>query len=334
MKSPTDRIGVMHVTDTLSAGGAERVAVNVVNCLPRERYAPYLCTTRGDGPLEDLLEPDVQRLSLKRQGRFDAHALWRLVRFIQTNRIDILHAHQTSLFIAAAAALFPPYPKVIWHDHFGRFKLEVRPAFTYRQATRRIKGVIAVNPDLADWSRRSLHVPAERVWYVPNFACAPEPGGAPPELPGAAGGRIVCVANFRRQKDHLTLVRAMARVADESPAAHLLLVGVLVDHSYVAEIQAEIAARGLAGRVTLLGERRDVGALLRACDVGVLSSSSEGLPLALVEYGLAGLPAVATDVGQCAEVLAEGRAGLLVPPGDPAVLAEALLTLLRSPERR
>jgi len=74
--------------------------------------------------------------------------------------------------------------------------------------------------------------------------------------------------------------------------------------------------------------------VLRGCDVGVLSSVSEGLPLALLEYGMAKLPVVATRVGQCAEVLDEGRAGLLVPPGSPAELAEALVKLLGDGSQR
>jgi glycosyltransferase involved in cell wall biosynthesis len=74
--------------------------------------------------------------------------------------------------------------------------------------------------------------------------------------------------------------------------------------------------------------------VLKACDIGVLSSASEGMPLALLEYGMNGLPAVATRVGQCAEVLDHGRAGLVVPPGASADLAEAIISLLNSPDRR
>jgi glycosyltransferase involved in cell wall biosynthesis len=66
----------------------------------------------------------------------------------------------------------------------------------------------------------------------------------------------------------------------------------------------------------------------------VLSSVSEGLPLSLIEYGHAGLATVATRVGECPGVLSDGALGVLVPPGDPAALAAAIVDLLRSPERR
>ncbi len=90
----------------------------------------------------------------------------------------------------------------------------------------------------------------------------------------------------------------------------------------------------LESSVTWLGPRNDVSAILHGCDVGVLASVSEGSPLALIEYGLAGLPAVATSVGQCPEILDQGRAGMLVLPKEPRLLADAILLLLRSPERR
>ncbi len=115
------RTNVMHVTDTLDAGGMERVAVDLVNLLPRERYSPHLCATRHEGPLADLVEEDVVRLRLARKRRFDAGALRRLIAYIRQNQIQILHAHGPSLFIAKVAALFPPHPAIVWHAHYGRF---------------------------------------------------------------------------------------------------------------------------------------------------------------------------------------------------------------------
>jgi glycosyltransferase involved in cell wall biosynthesis len=67
--------------------------------------------------------------------------------------------------------------------------------------------------------------------------------------------------------------------------------------------------------------------------VGVLSSESEGLPVALLEYGLVGLPVVCTRVGQCAEVLDQGNAGILVPPKDADALAHAIISLLSNQEK-
>jgi glycosyltransferase involved in cell wall biosynthesis len=326
-------IGVMQVVDTLETGGAERVAVNIANYLPREQYTPYLCTTRRDGALEASLHSDVGRLRLNRRNRFDVAAGRRLVNFIKENNIRILHAHGASLFLSGIASAAAPGVRLIWHDHFGRCGTEERPAWLYKIALTRANGVIAVNTLLADWSRSRLSFPADRVWYVPNFVSNADEGGAP-ALPGAPGKRIVCVANFRPQKDHLTLIRAFAMVVRQVPYATLLLVGPTVETPQLRAIRDEVAFLGLAQNVTFLGQRTDVSAILRGCDIGVLSSTSEGLPLSLLEYGVSGLAAVATRVGQCSEVLDEGTAGLLVPSASPAELAEAIISLLLSPGKR
>jgi glycosyltransferase involved in cell wall biosynthesis len=126
----------------------------------------------------------------------------------------------------------------------------------------------------------------------------------------------------------------MKRVSQVVPSATLLLAGDAANQAHVSRLREQIRRQALANHVFFLGSRQDIRAILGVCAIGVLSSVSEGMPLALLEYGSAGLPAVATAVGQVPEVLDDGHAGLLVSPRQPAALAEALLKLLRSPELR
>jgi glycosyltransferase involved in cell wall biosynthesis len=277
---------------------------------------------------------DVIRLRLARKHRFDLAAMRRLVAFNRTHRIQILHAHSASLFIAAVASVFPPFPVLVWHDNYGYYAIKERPAWLYRLAARRVSAAIAANQPLAEWSRTRLHISAERVRYLPNFVCIPEIKGPVSGLPGTQGARIVCVANFRPEKDHPALLRAMVRVITQVPTAHLLLIGAPTNPTYQERIRNEIIKQRLDQHVSLLGPCDDVPRILQVCDIGVLSSASEGLPLALLEYGMKGLPAVATSIGQCAEVLDDGRAGILVPVGSVDQLAQALVFLLQSPEQR
>ena len=329
------QIGVLQICDSLAAGGLERVAVNLANGLPPDRVRSHICTTRSDGPMIELLLPHVDRICLYRKGRFDPAAVRRLAAYIRDNHIHILHAHGTSLFIASLVSLARPHPLLIWHDHFGRYATEQRPAWLYRLATKRADAIITVNEPLATWARQQLRFPADRVRYIPNFVCEPINGYELPNLPGRNGLRIVCVANFRPQKDHRNLLNAMRKVVLQQPQAHLVLIGHEAETACFRDIQSEIENQDLADHVSVLGPTRDVYTVLRGCDLGVLSSSSEGLPLALLEYGMVGLPVVATDVGQCGEVLGHGQCGLLVPPRDPTQLSSAILTLLGSmPKRR
>lgn len=328
------QIGVLHLVDSLEIGGAEKVAVSLANSLPPERHRVYLCATRRDGPLARQVADHVGRLQLQRHGRFDFAAVWRLASFIRDRHIRILHAHSTSVFIATAAAILSGRPKVIWHDHYGRLGTQFRGPGPYRFASRFISAAIAVSEPLAEWSRMHLRLPADRIWYIPNFALAGDPEGPAPDLPGQKGWRIVQVANLRPEKDHATMLRAMSLVAPRVPQAHLLLAGSTANAGCAAAIRRQVATLHLDDCVSLLGERDDVPAILRVSDVGVLSSASEGLPLALIEYGAAGLPTVATAVGQCADVLDGGAAGVLVPPGSPEALADALCSVLESAERK
>lgn len=335
LNAETDRVGVMQITDTLACGGSERVALNLANLLPRARFRSYLCTTRQDGSLADRVETDVGRLCLGRKRTLDVRAFRRLLGFIRNKNIRILHAHGYAVLTACMVSRFAPRRAVVWHVHSGRYATEPRWSGLYRLLTKGVNGILAVNEPLADWARVQLNFPAEQIWYFPNFIVKPMVATIANQLPGKPGKRIICVANLRPQKDHLTLIRAMARVVREVPDAHLLLVG---KHGEPVDtfdlIMQQIHRKLLEHNVTLLGQCEDIFPLLHACDIGVLSSLSEGLPLALLEYGMAGLPTVATRAGQCAQVLDEGRTGLLVPPQAPDQLADSLLSLLMSSQQR
>ncbi len=326
--------GVLTIVDSLDIGGTERVAVSIANRLAEDGRRSFLCTTRQEGPLSRVVSPKVELLNLHRSRTLDWHALRRLVSFIRDRRIGLLHAHSSSILTANLASRFAPYPRVLWHDHFGPNDREQRPVWLYRGLTRRVGGIVTVSQPLADWSRDRLRFPSERVWCLPNFVNIPKPSESKLPLPGCEGKRVVCVANVRPVKDHLMLIQAMKRVVSRHPEAHLLLVGGLSDADFVAKVRSEIDHQQLLDNVSLLGPREDVSEILQACDVGILGSKSEGLPVSLLEYGAAGLPVVVTGVGQCPVVVDQGKAGLIVPPEDPQAHADAVISLLDCPTKR
>jgi glycosyltransferase involved in cell wall biosynthesis len=334
------KLGVMQVVDSLDLGGTETVAVNLANRLPRARYRSYLCSTRtgrDSSALASVLQEDVHHLALNRKSKLDISAMIRFRRFIRNENIRLLHIHGTSIFFGRLASLLSPFAgvRIVWHDHYGRCELNDRSAGLYRLAISGAQGVIAVNQQLVEWACNELCLSRDRVWYVPNFVLPKESDlEVARQLPGSCGSRIVCVANLRPQKDHLTLIRAMATIVQRRPEAHLLLVGAPLDAAYAQSLHQETARLGLDKNITFLGQVSGIPSILQACDVGVLSSGSEGLPLSLLEYGWAGLASVATSVGQCAEVLDYGRAGDLVASGAPHQLAASILALLDSPSKR
>src|SRR5262249_31718843 len=144
---------------------------------------------------------------------------------IRREKIKVLHAHSSSLLVANMVSLAVPSLHLVWHDHFGRFTMEKRPEWLFRLLPPRVSGVFAGSAPPARWSKVRLRVAPDRVWYVPNFACEANNQHILDDLPGSRGRRIVCVANLRPEKDHITLIRAMKRVVDVFPDAHLLVVG-------------------------------------------------------------------------------------------------------------
>jgi glycosyltransferase involved in cell wall biosynthesis len=133
--------------------------------------------------------------------------------------------------------------------------------------------------------------------------------------------RFVTVGRLARQKNHALLVNAFRRVLRRRPSAHLTIVG-----SGPLEQELRSLAADLGEAITFVPQVDNPFPLIASGDTFVLSSEEEGFGLVLVEAMALGVPVVATDCpGGVREVLADGRSGLLVPPGDPGALADAML---------
>jgi glycosyltransferase involved in cell wall biosynthesis len=151
--------------------------------------------------------------------------------------------------------------------------------------------------------------------------------GRVPRAPTSA--RIGVIARLVEQKGHRFLVAAAPRVLQERPDAVFVLVG---DGELSSELEELVLSEGLAERFRLLGNRSDVPAVLDELDVVVHPALFEGLCLAVIEAQAAGVPVAATNVGGIGENVVDSVTGVLVPPGDPVALADAILRLLAAPE--
>jgi glycosyltransferase involved in cell wall biosynthesis len=135
---------------------------------------------------------------------------------------------------------------------------------------------------------------------------------------------------LRPVKDQINLITALHILKKNGFSFKLKLAGGFVDEKYYKQIVNTINSFGLIDKIEFLGEVKDVSGLLFTADIGVISSESEGLPVALLEYGLAGLPVICTDTGQCKEVLGNGSFGMVVPPQNPAALATAIMEMINN----
>jgi glycosyltransferase involved in cell wall biosynthesis len=178
-----------------------------------------------------------------------------------------------------------------------------------------------------------------RRWYWPlrsRFHCIYHsrlPASPPP--PAAARELLILsVGHVAMRKGQLTLVQAFARIAAAHPGWNLALIGHAAEPDCMAQIEQTIAVHQLGGRVQVLGSRNDTAEFMRRAGIVVQPSLFEGLPLALQEAMFYGCACIATRVTGNDELVHDGRTGLLVPPADPAALAQALDRLIRDPAQR
>lgn len=323
---------VLQLIDSLHAGGTERVAVNIANALCNRINASYLCTTRQEGVLKDSLSQYVGYLFLNRKSTLDFKAIHRLHRFVRGNAINVVHAHSSSFFIGTILKLLNPRLVLVWHDHYGKSEfLDTRPKLVLRFCSRFFNHVFCVNTKLEAWNKK--HLKAKSINYLPNFAVLNYKEKIT-KLKSKKDKRIVCLANLRDQKDHITLLKSFEKVLESAPDWTLHLVGKDFNDGYSKEIKAFIKEQDLDASVFLYGSCPDTLNILNQATIGVLSSKSEGLPLALLEYGLAGLPVVATNVGDCGKVISAPEEGVLIAQERDDLLAKALIDLIEKNDLR
>lgn len=333
---PVRPINVLMVNDALSVGGAERVAVDVANTLDRDRHVVSFCATRSDGPLRARLRPDVDVTILGRANTWDVGKLTTFARLVRDREIDIIHSHGrgTMKFVALARRLGLVDVAHVFHDHFGWLHTDRGASRGLRMALRGVDTYIGVDARLCAWAVGTAGLDPAQVHLVRSGVdverfVQPPPADLRAELgidPDEDVVILLMIANFRPQKDHPTLFRAMAALPPDVLARMRLVVcGDLdSDVGYHAGCVAIIERLGIGPFVHLLGRREDVAPLLAAADGAVLSSKNETGPLVVLEYMAAGLPFVATDTGEIARAVRDLGVGFLPAPRDHLDVAAAL----------
>lgn len=338
----TDGIRILVVLGSLAAEGTPRLALELCRSWQRDAIRPVVAVLQAR---PDDLAPEFDALGIERVCLGMGDRGWlrygRLV--LQLFRLARRHRAQALLsmpfgwhaFMAWGARLggvrrvaahvgnYPTMTGLVFH----KFRAEVRlgrPATTTLVCCSRYvrDGVVA---------RFGIDPATTAVVYngVPVAAVA-ERARAARRQRRAAGFRIGMVARLEPHKDQPTLIRAARLLAGRGLEREVWLIG---EGSRRRELEALIAAESVRDRVRLLGMRRDVPELLGQLDLFVFAAApDEGLGIALIEAMAAGVPVVASHVGACREVLDDGALGLLVPPGDPVALADAIERIRAEPE--
>ena len=322
---------VLHYVDGDTFGGTERSLLQLVEGLAKRGFE---CSIRCHR------EPDLTRLRTEAEAKGVAirqvprswgwrtpGLLWQFVRELRELRPTIVHVHMPWVLSgrdAVAAAKAARVPVVV-----GTVQLWIPERqgpvihLKHRVLSRLIDRYVAVSRAVAAQLTDEYHVPERKVCVVPN--ATPVPAALSRRAPEGRPFTVLTVGRLHPQKGLDDLLRAAARVRD----AVFLIAG---DGPERARLEALARELGVADRVRFLGFRADVPDLLDACDLFVLPSLYEGLPLGVLEAMARGAPVVGTAVPGIEEAL-EGGAGMLVPPHDPEALAAAIASLAADPGR-
>jgi glycosyltransferase involved in cell wall biosynthesis len=331
-----NRPTVLFIIKPERGAGAEMVLVEAAARLNPDRFKIIcgLLTPDTDG----VIPPRLATVDFRMPGlngavwlRFFFHLCWVIYR----HQVDIIHVNSyvPGNYARLAGALMQT-PIIIDHWHgFTRFTKKRR--LICRLLGRVTDLSIAVSQGVKDYLVEQVGLDPAGVRVVPNGvdmaaidAARPGPAvrqelGLPEDVPVI--GLVGRLDHWG--KGHKELFEAMAGLKKRYPVQALIVGGGRRE----AEMRELAAGLGLAGQAHFLGQRQDVPDLLKAMDIFVLPSYSEGLSLALLEAMAAGLPVIATAVGGTPEVVTDGVTGLLVPPRDPEALAGALERLLADP---
>ncbi len=329
---------IVHVLYRLDTGGMERVMVSVINHTGK-RYRHAVVCLAGFGAMRDeIRDTGVPCVTLGKRPGKDWRCHWRLWRLLRRLQPALVQTYNIGALDAAAMASLAGVRRIIHAEH-GRDASDPHGRRRRYRLLRRllqpfITRFVAVSGDLENWLRDEVGIRPRKITCIRNgidterYAVSPGLRLERRLLGGFAPPGTTLFANVGRLdavKDQVGLVRAFHRlrelVSTHDSDLRLVIMGEGAERT---RIERQVARLQLEDAVLLLGNREDVATLLSECDVFVLSSLAEGIPLTVLEAMATGLPVVATDVGGVGEVVVHGVTGLLVPPSDERALARAL----------
>ena len=328
--NPQSQVPVVVFLTGFHPGGTERQMTELIRRLDPERFTVHVACFHRDGawlPRVEARAASIVEFPIEGLGR--PRTIAQLVRFARWCRRERIAVVQTcdlyaNIFGLPGAALAGVPVRVGSRRELNPDKTpaQVRvQQYAYRCATK-----VVANSSAARSVLEREGLASGSIAVIPNGVDAtlvrPSPGSPRPLR------TVITVANLRPEKSHETLVAAAALLVKDYPDLRFEIVGAGPRRE---ELDALVRARDLQHRVSFLGHREDVPALLARADAFVLPSRSEALPNSAIEAMAAGLPVVASAVGGLLDLVEDGRTGILVPPGNADALAAALRRLAADP---
>ncbi len=333
------KVRVLHILPSVQGYGAERQIIELLKSLESDEVEPVLATIYEPpaGVRESL---PFRVVSAARNGRRDVAFLGRLISAIRSVEPHIVHTHtHVGKYWGRLASVAAGVPCIVHTEH--------NPCDTRRNAVERIADrllhratsrVITFFAEQGECLSQFERLPPGKVVVIPNGLHLPADG-----VGNRAGAReimglrdrdfgIMLVGRMEFQKNQMLALRALAALPEALRNVCVL--------SFAGGGRDETVLRGLARaldieqRVRFLGYRNDVPALLAGADLMLMTSWFEGMPLALIEAMIAGVPILSTPWTGSADMLGNGRYGVLTCGYDPETVARSIADILEHPAMR
>ena len=333
---------VLYILDSVNRGGAEMQALDV--CRNAERFGIEMTVVAfGGGALEtDFRESAVEFIRLNRKLPVDIYLASQLRKIIRERDVQIAHGYQAvdGLHMYLATRGLKNVKKVL---SFQGFIADRRNRVASKFLIPRMDANIVASRGLRKWLAETDRLDTRNFEVIYN--------GADPERLRPSGRSLKqelglpdetklfgMIAGFYRdpRKDQLTVCRSLPAVFERVPDAHCVFAGGIEDgaEGKFADCINFCVENGLTDRVHFLGARADVPDILAQLDLFVFSSLQEGLPVAVSEAMLAGVPMIVSDIEPLLEATENGTNAEVFPVGDERVLSEKTTLLLISEKRR
>lgn len=330
--TPSDGVRVMIVIHGLETGGAEMMVLHLARELSRAGHPVRVVSLHGDETdVAGLMRrAGVDVVALNKAGGPDPRTVLRLRAQMRDFSPAVVHTHLPVLeYVLPAARLYGRRVRII-HTVHNLAREETRHR-VLRAVNRRAfsHGVVpvALNEEVRSSICREYALPASAVPVVGNGIDLDAFRGPQRRGPRGAGARLLCVARLAPAKNHALLLRTVARLRESGRDVSLTLVG---DGPLRGALEERARELGISQRVRFAGRRTDTPAFYRDCDLFVLLSDYEGMPMSIIEAMASGLPVVATRAGGVAELVDDGVNGALVE-ADAAAAAEAIAAICDDP---
>lgn len=335
------QINVLYIIWSLGLGGAERVVINLAKGLDKTKFNPMVCCLNDKGEFAvELEERGIPVIALNKRLGIDIAVIGKLISVIKERNIQIVHTHLWGAnFWGRIAAKMAGVPVIIATEHnvdtwksWFNFALD-------RWLSRSTDKIIAVSNKVKEFYQ-SKGINPKKIAVIYNGVDI-----AKGEERRAKIDSRSSILDYRKEfniKNDETMLAIIGRLVEQKGHRYLFEALNMLNGKYkvrllvvgngplLQELQQRAMSYDLSAKIIFTGLRKDVPDLLKITDILVLPSLREGLPMVALEAMAVGKPIIATNVGGTPEVVLDGQTGILVPPGNPTALADAIDRLIEN----